>query len=640
MKKTINRLLAVLMAMMLLTGCAAQAESTEAPPEAPVNHTVTGQAYPFLLQLDDHDGTHEEGEMNLYFVDGGDIPYVALSEYTQFLSVLLDRKDKSGVVYEIASEGEDELFHYTATRPDNGSTLYVFPEKDMMIFSNYNTFTQMVGAKMLVSAMDIPEVESFSPMDLVTLVNESQQTAPEQEQAEENPESAADAEEPTEGATAPEEKEPAEKSGIPAMFTLKKGMYLNRPGDEVVLNLANYTIDIIEADGECYIPFQTLNDLLVGDEYVYIVFTGEMIICAGYGCSLIDLMDSAPKHDLSEEFARFNFHELCLLLDCKYGLKPEHNIDSFSKFIVNNEELFGNLISTNPMLSSFAIANLTFTYFDDLHSGFRRGSYQFDRDRNLEAMISMGYYGPSMRNFMKRSKIFENARKAVYRAWVPGYEEVGDTAFITFDHFEVNRKDYYDISIDRDNPQDTIDLIIYANSQIKREDSPIRNIVLDLSNNGGGDATAAIFVISWFLGEADIALRDTFTGAETNAVYLADVNLDGEFDDQDNVASGYRLYCLTSNSSFSCGNLVPAACRGSGLVTLIGQTTGGGSCVVLPSTTAAGTIFQISGNKQISIMRNGSFYNTDAGVEPDFRLDKAESYYDRPALAEYLNNLK
>ena len=39
-------------------------------------------------------------------------------------------------------------------------------------------------------------------------------------------------------------------------------------------------------------------------------------------------------------------------------------------------------------------------------------------------------------------------------------------------------------------------------------------------------------------------------------------------------------------------------------------------------------------------MRNGSFYNTDAGVEPDFRLDKVESYYNRPALAEYLSNLK
>ena len=204
----------------------------------------------------------------------------------------------------------------------------------------------------------------------------------------------------------------------------------------------------------------------------------------------------------------------------------------------------------------------------------------------------------------------------------------------------MDRKNYYDLMIDRDNPQDTIDLIIYANSQIKREGSPIKNIVIDLSNNGGGNADAAIFVISWFLGEADIALRDTFTGAETNAIYLADVNLDGQYDEQDNVADGYRLYCLTTNSSFSCGNLVPAACRSSGKVTLIGQTTGGGSCVVLPCTTAAGALFQISGSKQISIIRNGSFYNTDAGVEPDFRLDKPESYYDRPALVEYLHNLK
>ena len=51
-------------------------------------------------------------------------------------------------------------------------------------------------------------------------------------------------------------------------------------------------------------------------------------------------------------------------------------------------------------------------------------------------------------------------------------------------------------------------------------------------------------------------------------------------------------------------------------------------------------LFQISGSKQISIIKNGSFYNTDAGVEPDFRLDKPESYYDRPALVEYLHNLK
>ena len=292
------------------------------------------------------------------------------------------------------------------------------------------------------------------------------------------------------------------------------------------------------------------------------------------------------------------------------------------------------------MRSSYAIANLCFTYFDDLHSGFTRGGYLFDRNASVESIVSMSYLGPSIRKSFKLGSVYENARKAVYRAWVPGYEEVGDTAFITFDHFEANRPDYYDMMIDRDNPQDTIDLIIYANSQIKREGSPVKNIVLDLSNNGGGNADAAIFVISWFLGEADIALRDTFTGAETNAIYLTDVNLDGQYDDQDNVANGYRLYCLTSNNSFSCGNLVPAAFRSSGRVTLIGQPTGGGSCVVQPCTTAAGTLFQISGNKQVSIIKNGSFYNTDGGIEPDFRLEKPESFYDRPALVEYLHNLK
>ena len=223
---------------------------------------------------------------------------------------------------------------------------------------------------------------------------------------------------------------------------------------------------------------------------------------------------------------------------------------------------------------------------------------------------------------------------------MPGYEEVGDTAFITFDSFSANRQNYFDPAIDYDDPQDTIDLIIYANSQIRREDSPIKNIVLDLSNNEGGESDAAIFVISWLLGEADIALRDTFTGAETNAMYLADVNLDGQFDENDSVAEGYKLYCLISNNSFSCGNLVPAACQSSGKVTLVGQTTGGGSCVVLPCTTAAGAVFQMSGNSQISIIKNGSFYNTDAGIVPNFWLDKPESFYDRPALAQYLHELK
>ena len=56
------------------------------------------------------------------------------------------------------------------TRPDNGSMLFVFPEKDQLLFTNYNTFTQTVGSKILVSAKDMPETETISPMDLAEMM--------------------------------------------------------------------------------------------------------------------------------------------------------------------------------------------------------------------------------------------------------------------------------------------------------------------------------------------------------------------------------------------------------------------------------------------------------------------------------------
>ena len=53
---------------------------------------------------------------------------------------------------------------------------------------------------------------------------------------------------------------------------------------------------------------------------------------------------------------------------------------------------------------------------------------------------------------------------------------------------------------------DTLGLIFYAHKQITREDSPIENVVLDLSLNGGGAIDAAAVVAAWFLGDAEISI--------------------------------------------------------------------------------------------------------------------------------------
>ena len=162
--------------------------------------------------------------------------------------------------------------------------------------------------------------------------------------------------------------------------------------------------------------------------------------------------------------------------------------------------------------------------------------------------------------------------------------------------------------------------------------------MLDMSNNHGGDSTTASFVLSMFLGQASICVEDTLTGAYTNESFRCDANLDGAFDEKDSLM-GYRLFCLTSPASFSCGNLVPSVLQSSNRVKTVGMTSGGGACIVMPLSTADGTRIQISGYRRLSYMKNGSVYDIDQGVEPDYAISSIDSFYDREALTEYLSGL-
>ena len=275
-------------------------------------------------------------------------------------------------------------------------------------------------------------------------------------------------------------------------------------------------------------------------------------------------------------------------------------------------------------------------YLDDLHSSFVSWSYltgpidhKVDPGPSASRLI-----GHLMTNWELRDEAFPDG--------FPTYEEVGNTAYITFDNFTLEAdegNDYYGYESTDDIPfNDTIAMVIRAHEQITREDSPVENVVIDLSCNTGGTVDTAAYLLAWFLGEASISIKDTFTGAMANTTYRADVNLDREFDERDTLA-GKKLFCLISPVSFSCGNLVPSALKESGRVTLLGRTSGGGSCTVQPISSAWGTSFNISSSKRMSFLKNGSFYDIDRGAEPDFVITDPARYYDRAALTDYINGL-
>lgn len=353
--------------------------------------------------------------------------------------------------------------------------------------------------------------------------------------------------------------------------------------------------------------------------------------------SLYQLYTSVPAAERSSELAAYSYEELCLEMDCFYGLKEAHGVSSFSMFLLQ-AGLSEALASPDAAAADQAASNLVDYWLDDGHSGFisPSGMAASAPDKGT----GFGYELSSMvaRQVSGIRDRYPDAKKQYY--------EVGDSAYVTFDAFAIERgsdgrlPDYYALAQEGTLPEDTLGITIDAHRRITRENSPIKNVVLDLSCNGGGTVSAAVYTLCWFLGVGRVSVDNTFTGARSTMFYTADINMDHVRNEQDTLANrGLNLYCLVSPLSFSCANLVPWAFKENGSVTLLGKTSGGGSSLVAPMNTAWGTTLQISGTDRIAFVKNGSYYDVDQGVEPDHVIDTFEHFYDRDTLTEYIHSL-
>jgi hypothetical protein len=395
------------------------------------------------------------------------------------------------------------------------------------------------------------------------------------------------------------------------------------------------------------VPFQTVADIFSARQPYTISYNGEAIFLSTGEMFYDDdnkltafgeVYYSAPAKARSEAMGKYTFNELCFLLDHFYGLKENHEISRFDRLFDNNG--FRELLSGTDSTISDALLYRTIHYIlNDQHSKYLACSPMSGANFISKLQEQFGQ-GPCREEPLRTMAELSAARRQYYPEGIHGYEEIGNTAYITFDSFSKPTRNYKESPATADD-RDTIGVISYSIRQILREGSPVKNVVLDLSQNNGGAAPAAAYVLSAFLGDANLSVRDTMTHAMATYTYTADTNLDGTFDENDTLAEkGLHLFCLTSKASFSCANLVPCVFKQTGGVALIGQRTGGGACTITPMATADGSLFRTSSNMQLSFMRNGSFYDVDQGVEPDYFIHDLSFLYDRPALTEYLNGLR
>ena len=459
----------------------------------------------------------------------------------------------------------------------------------------------------------------------------------------------------------------------PRLIKKVEPKYLPRFGEPLEINLSNYGIDLVIRDGKYLVPLQTFSDLFGAPVFLNsLYFNGKTVI---WGSDLSEKGNQADRElyyqgnrgERSAALTKFGYGELCMALDTLYGLKEQHNIQSFDQLFQSQGAVQMSVaasIAQNCSLKSFltgpsvfdadkAIYHLIGDFLDDNHCKWYNFSYLTGEHDGYKPN------GAARERLDGYEKIYKAAREAAYPPasypketypyGVPGYQKVGDTAFVTFDVFEMapdfqaNLDKYYTDAPNTFPDNDTIGLIMKAHKNIVN-DSSIKNVVIDLSVNLGGAADTAVFVAAWFLGEATISMKHTATGALCSTSYRCDANRDRSFDENDTL-KGKRLFCLVSPCSFSCGNLVPNLFRESEKVTLLGKTSGGGACVVQPISSAWGTCFRISGPMRLCYMKNGSYYDIDQGARPDHSIEDPNFYYGteanpRQELVSYINSLK
>ena len=184
-------------------------------------------------------------------------------------------------------------------------------------------------------------------------------------------------------------------------------------------------------------------------------------------------------------------------------------------------------------------------------------------------------------------------------------------------------------------------------------DPEVKNLVIDLTLNGGGSSDVVVAMTSLMYNQSFFRAQNLLTGQNTTFYYDVDRNFDGKFDAQDQLTDYDLNFCvLTCFRSFSCGNLFPALCKEAGVL-IAGEKSGGGSCGVGVYRTPEGINYRISSAQ--ARLSDQNWQNIDGGITPHaliplgdeltfvnegvtYTLPSHAAFYDLDNLNEIIND--
>ena len=425
---------------------------------------------------------------------------------------------------------------------------------------------------------------------------------------------------------------------------VKNGEHDYSGSKDVLFDLKEYDIDIFIYEDEFYLPFTIINYITFNmanwssvnfngsDFYLLDIINGAITLndnSSPYAQSYYS--GSNVKAKRTEKFVKFNYNSLMFLLDHYYGFIDDR-FAPWDEYLTNNEpEIKQDLLSISLTTYDDAFERLINVVIGDGHTNAGGCSTSF-------ANGYATYHRYQSDRTIKLGEDFRACYNARQEAHInPNYVRInGNTMILSFDGFYHSAISFNNNNINQYRNNDSFALFHYAFDQIKNNEE-IKNVIFDITCNGGGDSNALIPMLGFLNREVKITMYNPLTKTRADLQYFIDTNLDGIYDENDSFKGQYNFYILTSNYSFSCANMFPKTAKEMGRAKIIGEQSGGGACVVYYTATPDGRPFRIS-----SFNRNGDNVNAreykDFGVAPDYELSR-EHFYDDEYLNNFVNNL-
>ena len=434
-------------------------------------------------------------------------------------------------------------------------------------------------------------------------------------------------------------------SAVP--WTYYSEVVYDDPPTPVTFDFAKYGIPVYADGDDVYLPLELLSTMFTDEACNCLLWNGESVLKPVLDINTLGLtsfewyegkymrglMTGTGKREA--DVIREDYAELCFILDYFFGHPGvalldrgirEKGLDAALDDTPELASVKDRLKDPDMLEYMLALNDLFNIGLDDGHCTYY-GTGAMALPNFPYPEVAKKYRTRLQSTFKLKGIAMQEIRgdvgKARKAAWGDEvYRECGSTAILRIDGFAddvAGWKAYYDGK--GEIPMDAVG-ITWTGLKRASENPAIKNILFDLSANTGGSSDMLMYMLDLMFGENVIHGYNVLTGQREHAVLHSDKNLDGVFDEKDEaVKYDFNYAVLTTRAAFSCGNLMPFLMQEHGAV-LLGEPTGGGSCMVQMGTLTNGGQFMISSH--LWALRDANGESVESGCKTDLPIARIE----------------